>query len=198
MLAIVLCSLGISQVNAMSQTQGQAQAIKVRVIDSFQVMSTCKDGQEAAKKLEETRDKLTKEIQELEKARVQVVNDLKVKGSMLSDSARAEAEKKANKLERDYQDLLRESEDAMKVAMQKATEELAKGIEDVVTAVAVKDKLDVVVDKMTGRVIYSVDKVDLTKELVSEMDKKREVRIAQAKNNKNDLTSKKDKSEVNA
>jgi Skp family chaperone for outer membrane proteins len=160
--------------------------LKIRFIDSFEAMRLCQNGQKAAKELETKREKLTQEIQGLEKSYTQAVNDFKVKSSTMSEFAREKAEKDIRKTEADYKTKLQESEYEMKLAMQKATEELAKEVELAVAEIAKKEKLDAVADIMTGRVIYASEKVILTDKLVKEMDKQRDIKLAQNKSPKQD------------
>ena len=63
-------------------------------------------------------------------------------------------EKKLVKMERDYKMKLQESEEELKLTMQKKTESLARDFDDCVVEYGREQGFDIIADKSTGRLIY--------------------------------------------
>jgi len=153
--------------------------IEIRFIDSFEVMGSCKEGIRARHDLEEKREVLGKEIQREEQKITQTMSEYKGKSSMLSDSAREKEEKKLMSMEREYKNKVQDSELDLKTDMEKKTQNLARNVDKAVKEVAKEEKLDVVVDKPTGRVIYVDERLDFTVQVKGEMNKQYEIKLAQ-------------------
>lgn len=147
--------------------------------NSFEIMRGCADGQDAAKIIEDKRAQLTEELKAREQKIAQEIKEFQAKASTLSADARKSEEERIMRLRADFEGFVQKCEEQMRIAMQEATEQLAKDIEDVVARYAENEKLDAVLDTMTGRVIWSSGKSDITKHLVQRMDERRTVRLAQ-------------------
>jgi len=161
--------------------------IEIRFIDSFEVMGGCKEGVKARHDLETKRELLSKDLQKEEQKMTQTMSEYKGKSSMLNDSAREKEEKKLMRMDREYKNKIQESEEDLKIDMQKKTENLARNVDKAVIKVAKQEKLDAVVDKVTGRVIYVDDKFDFTAQVKSEMNKQYDIKLAQNKKEVNGL-----------
>ncbi len=163
-------------------SQGDKVDLTIRFVDSFDAMRACHAGKEAQKSLEKTRGVLTKDIQKEEQKIALSVKEFQSKSTTISDMAREKEEKVLRKMEVDYKSKVQESEYEMKLAMQKSTEELTQDLEEAVKVVAERDKLDAVVDTMTGRVLYASNKVNVTNNIISQMDTGRKLQLTQNKN----------------
>jgi Skp family chaperone for outer membrane proteins len=146
--------------------------LNIRFIDSLEVMRMSKGGQEAQKELETRRDQLAKEIQSDEQKFNQAATEFKSKAPALSETARDKEEKRLVKMKRDFETKVQESEEEIKMAMQRVTERLARDVEEAVTSVAKEDGLDAVVDTMTGRVIYVANGINITGKITSKVNVK--------------------------
>lgn len=185
---LVLGSIVVVQMNAdqkketvtMADLSGRTD-LKMKYIDSLDAMQKSDEGKEVSKELEKKRQQLGQEIQAQEKVYAQAANDYKTKSTTMNDLARAKAEREMHKLEDDYKTKVQESEYELKLAMQKATEELLKEVEEAAQIIAQRENLDVVIDARSGQPIYVADKVMVTGDLVKEMNKKRDIKLAQAK-----------------
>ncbi len=155
--------------------------VEIRFIDSFDVMGGCKEGVKARQDLEARREVLSKELQKEEQKISQTMNEYQGKSSMLSDAAREKEEKKLKRMERDYKNKIQESEEELKIDMQRKTENLARNVDSAVIKLAKQEKVDVIVDKMTGRAIYVNEKLDFTSQVKSEMNKQYDIKLAQNK-----------------
>ncbi len=161
--------------------------IEIRFIDSFEVMGGCKEGVKARQDLEVKREVLSQDLQKDEQKFTQTMSEYKGKSSMLSDTAREKEEKKLMRMDREYKNKIQESEEELKIDMQKKTENLARNVDQAVIKVAKEENLDAVVDKVTGRVIYVDEKFDFTAQVKNEMNKQYDIKLAQNKKESNML-----------
>lgn len=152
--------------------------LKIRYVDVFGAMRESREGGEAAAKVEERRLELAKNIEAKVKKLEVAATDFKTKSSTMNETARTKKEREVVDMKRDYDLLLQDSEEEMKVVMQQVTEALAKEVEKAVTELAKKDGLDAVVDKVTGRTIWSSEKGDLTLQVVQSMNKNYAYKLA--------------------
>jgi outer membrane protein len=155
--------------------------IEIRFIDSFDVMGGCKEGMKARQDLEVKREVLSTELQKEEQKITHTMSEYKGKSSMLSDTAREKEEKKLMRMEREYKNKIQESEEELKIDMQKKTENLARNVDQAVIKVAQTESVDVIVDKMTGRAIYVNERLDFTAQVKNEMNKQYDIKLAQNK-----------------
>ena len=172
--AVVIVVSGTSSAAIRDAKVDSKEVLDIAFVDSFQAMRECEDGQRVGKELDTMRDKLSKEIQNEAIRITKEETDLKSKAATLKSDVLAQNERKIAKQKRDLEEKVRESEEAIKVAMQQKTEELAVKIEEGIVEVAKARGVDAVIDKMTGRVMYTKDnhKGDITTDAIAYVDKK--------------------------
>jgi Skp family chaperone for outer membrane proteins len=173
-MAVVIAISGSSSAATRDAKVESKEILDIAFVDSFQAMRECEDGQRVGKELDTMRDKLSKEIQNEAIRITKEETDLKSKAATLKSDVLAQNERKIAKQKRDLEEKVRESEEAIKVAMQQKTEELAVKIEEGIVEVAKARGVDAVIDKMTGRVMYTKDnhKGDITTDAIAYVDKK--------------------------
>lgn len=153
------------------KAEAKGTDLKIRFMDVFAAMREGKEGAEVTAKLDLKRQELGKELEgdgkKLEQAKV----EFKSKASTMNDSARAKKEQEIVRMNRDFESKVQSSEEELKLSMQQVTEVLAKEVEQAVTEIAKKDGLDAVIDKVTGRVVYTSGHADCTAQVIQAMDK---------------------------
>lgn len=170
----------LSTANVIGDSQVTINA-SVGVVESFTVMGEGSSGQIERHNMEIKQDLARQELQEEAKKLEKAKADYIAKASTMSESALKNEEAKLTKMDRDLKYLASEKEEALKRDMQAATEILAHELEMAVAQLAENNKLDIVFDKMTGRIIYVSDKFDYTAETIAEVNKNYEVKLAQNK-----------------
>lgn len=155
--------------------------LKVGFINSFEAMRGSKDGEVVSKELEAKRDQLTKELQKEGQLFEQLRTEYQAKGAAMSEAARSKEEEKLLKLKRSIENKSKECEEELQLSMQRATEKLAKDLEQAVIVVAQKEKMDAMIDAMTGRVLYVAPHVNYTSLTVTQMNKASDIKVAQNK-----------------
>lgn len=153
--------------------------LSIRYVDSFAAIRDSSEGKVVAKELEKKRDELTREIKEMEQMFTAEAKDLQAKLPTLSESGREREQKKMVKMEREYKAKLQESDEDMKITMQSAQERLLREHNDAVVQYAQAGGIDLVFGP--AGVVYSSEKASCTLDVVKNMDKKYEVKLAQAK-----------------
>lgn len=146
------------------------KAIKIRYVDTFEAMKTSKVGAQARKKLEAQEQVFTAELKEKGEELQQAMADYNEQAPVLSDEEREKRGVAIQKDRAEYEERVNQVSYQMNAAMQKATEELGKQLEAVVSDMAKKEKIDVVQDTATGRVIYVAEPLSVTKEVIKDLD----------------------------
>lgn len=162
--------------------------LQIAFVDSFKAMRDCKDGQVVGKELDAMRDKFSKEIQQEAQKIAKEEADLKAKIAALEAQASAlkpeayareqqslaKDDRHIKKMKEELQEGVRDKEETIKVVMQQKTEELAGKIEEGIITVAKEKGVDAVIDKMTGRVMYTKEDNtgDITTATIACVDKK--------------------------
>lgn len=172
---------GDIKINDMGDFDG---TVKIRVVNSFECMGECKDGKEARVDLEATRDVIGEELKQEEQRIIKEVNKFKVEASSLTEDARKEKERELVKMKREFDIKVQESEEQLKSTMQKRTEILARDFDTVVAEYGREHDIDIIADKVTGRIIFAANDFDITSDLIEKMDTKREIKLAQQKKDK--------------
>jgi outer membrane protein len=160
----------IDVVDVMHSFEGKTD-LKIRYIDTFAAMRESEEGIKISKELDQKRKELAKNIENQEKKLTQAMTDYRSKASMLSDNARSKEEQKLAKMKREYENMVKESEEELKLVMQQKTEQLGRQVDKAVAKVAQEDKLDAVIDRMSGRVIYASAKGDYTAKITQAINK---------------------------
>jgi Skp family chaperone for outer membrane proteins len=160
----------------------------IRFVEPFAVMGEGEPGQEERKEIERKRDLATTEIQEESKKLEKAKNEYVSKSSAMSDKAREAEEKKLMKMERDLKNMIAEKEEELKHEMQIATEKLAQDMEIAVIELAQQENIDIVFDKMSGRAIYVSDAFDITDKVITRVNKRHQIKLAENKKNSSKKT----------
>jgi len=162
--------------------------LKVRYIDTFTAMRSSEAGKVEAEKLEMTAKEKTTKVQTKGQQVAKQVKEYEAKAPTMTEQARNEEEQKLVAAKRDYEHERQAAEEDMKMASQRATETLLKDLEEAVQEIAQAEKLDAVIDGATGKVIYASEKADYTAKVVSNMNKKHEIKLAKSGTKKPEAT----------
>lgn len=149
-------------------------------VDSATAMRSSKEGQKLSKELEDKREQLSAQLKKDEAALMKGVEEFKVKSTTMSKAEQDTEQQRLMKMERDLKAKVEEAELELKMAMQKTMEALGKEIEAAVKDVAIKNGLDTVTDTRSGQILYASDNVLYTDDLVKEMDKNYNAKVAKS------------------
>lgn len=169
----IMLSVGVAGV-VVSGAFAADSKLDIAFVDSFKAMRECKEGEKVAKELEGIREKISKEIQDEAKKVAQQEQELKSKAATLKKDALEKQERDLQKKRRSLEERVRDGEEELKMVMQQKTESLAAKVEESIVDVAKNKGVDVVIDKVTGRVLYAKDdnKGDITADTIAQVNKK--------------------------
>lgn len=159
------------------------RVLDIAFVDSFQAMRECEEGKKVGKELDAVREKLSKEIQAEAQKLAAEEKEFKVKLPTMKKELAENEERKLAKRRRALEDRVRDGEEELKIIMQNKTETLAAKVEEGIVQVAKQKGVDAVIDKMTGRVLYTKEdnKGDITLDAIAQVNKqsnKKETTIA--------------------
>lgn len=154
-----------------SETPTMQGSLNVRYIDSITAMQDSVEGKKVTAELEKMRAELGGDLQAKGKNLETAMKAFEAKSSTMSDKAKEDEANKVRDMQWELEKLQKQYEEKFKIAMQRATEKLSKQVEDVAQKLAEAEKLDAVIDKSTGRVLYTSSKADVTAQIVAEMNK---------------------------
>lgn len=175
--------VGLFFVSAACLSNAGDRVLDIAFVDSFQAMRECEEGKKVGKELDAVREKLSKEIQtEAQKLAVEE-KEFKAKLPTMKKELAENEERKLAKRRRALEDRVRDGEEELKITMQNKTETLAAKVEEGIVQVAKQKGVDAVIDKMTGRVLYTKEdnKGDITLDAIAQVNKqtsKKETTIA--------------------
>lgn len=159
------------------------RVLDIAFVDSFQAMRECEEGKKVGKELDAVREKLSKEIQAEAQKLAAEEKEFKAKLPTMKKELAENEERKLAKRRRALEDRVRDGEEELKIIMQNKTETLAAKVEEGIVQVAKQKGVDAVIDKMTGRVLYTKEdnKGDITLDAIAQVNKqsnKKETTIA--------------------
>lgn len=155
-----------------SNEKGKDVDLKIRFVNSTELMRDTEEGKKISKELQGIYKKLAEEVQELNKKLETSAAEYKKRESMLSESAKESEQKKLSRMKRELDVKAQEAEEEYKSEAQKATERISKEIIEVAEEVAKADELDALIDKDSGRALYVADEINYTSKLSERMNKK--------------------------
>lgn len=162
------------QKNVQPAASSHAKAKKdmtVEYVDALAAMRESDEGKRITSEIETKRRKMAEELQKIEKQLMQSAKATQEKWSTMSEEAREKTQREMAKAERDYKMKAQEYEEELQREMQKATEKLSKELDEAVAQYAQESKIDVVIDRVTGRVVYSVVDQEPTQKITELMNK---------------------------
>jgi Skp family chaperone for outer membrane proteins len=144
--------------------------LKIRFIDTFAAMRESTEGVKVADTIEKQRDGIAKQIEANGKKLEARDKEVRAKMSTMSKEALNKEEVALTKMKRDLENQVRDGEETLKLSMQQATENLARKVEKAVDAYAKAEQPDAIIDKTTGRVVYTSGKADITDMITAQMN----------------------------
>ncbi len=147
------------------------RVIKIRVINSAEVMQVTEVGKQEGEKIRELEKELRETIEKKQQALRKAEADFQAKASTLSPAADDKAKNKILTMGLDLESTAKASEEQFKVAYQRASETLFNDTRQAVMEVAKEQDLDLVFDGNTGQLMYASDNALITNDIVKAMDK---------------------------
>ncbi len=146
---------------------------------SQQAVGEAEEGKRLEKQVTDEHRKLSKAVEEKQKAYTEAASALNTKAAALSVEAREAEAEKVNDLKIAYEKAARNAEQTMQRKMQEATQEALKSFSLAAEEYARANDFDVLLSE--AGVVYVNKEVDTTKEVSAIMNKNYEIKLAENK-----------------
>jgi len=155
--------------------------LNIRTVNILDIMRNTEEGKAVGLELEERRKTLTEEIRADDQKFAQAMNDFKNKSATLSDTAREKEEARLMKMRNSLEAKVKNSEEELKHAMQRASDRLTTKVQAKVADIAKAKNIDLMIDEASGRVLYSAKETSCTNDVVVRLNADYKKELAQAK-----------------
>lgn len=144
----------------------------ISTYDQIIGMSQSELGKEEQKAMEKLQTEKAAALEADRKTLDDKLKQFNAKKDTLSQEARQKEEQELMAASNELQNKVRKAQEEIRLEMTKATEKLAKVAEEAAIEVAKAEKVDVLLEKNTGRVIYTKNGSDLTDKIQKKMNDK--------------------------
>ena len=151
-----------------------AESVTLAYIDTDRVMMECSDTQEAQQLFQTEQQSWNEEVQELDMEIQRLSDEFDQKKLILTESGKEEASSKIKELADQRDARVNEVFGEGGLAMQKNAELLEpilNNLRDVIEQISTEDNIDMVLDASTGGILYAVPRLDITDQVIDEMNK---------------------------
>lgn len=146
--------------------------LKIGYVDAFKIMQESKFGSQAGEELMKTQKAWAEDLNQRGKDFEQARMNFERKRPTMSQDAIIKEESKLKKEQIELQAFVEEKNQEFQRQQAKATESILNQVKEAAAEVARTEKLDVVVDKTTGQVLWNSVQADLSDKIIASMDKK--------------------------
>lgn len=149
-------------------------SVNIAYIDTDRVMLESEDTREAQQLFQSEQQAWEQEIKELDENIYTLEEDYAKKESILSESGKQEAQDKINDLKMERDNMVKDIFGDNGQAMQKNAELLEpilEKLQSIIEQISTEQNIDLVLDASTGGILYAVPALDITEDVIIEMNK---------------------------
>lgn len=146
------------------------EGAKVGFIDLQTIASNSIEGKAATAKIQELQKKKTAELAEKNKQAQAIQTKLQQGGSVLSDQARAQAEKDLQRLQRELQAMQEDAQQEITDMTQQLQGEFQERLNPVIEQVATEKNLHMVFSVRDSGVVWAYSGIDISAEVIKRFD----------------------------
>ena len=154
---------------ALGTGRATAADLKIAYVDMEKAFSTCAAGKSAKAKFTQKLEDLTRRIEAREGELTRLRSDLEKSAASMSDDARKTRELDYQTKYRDYQRLVKDSQDDLRREDAELTSQILKNLLAVVETVGRSGGYTLVLEKKS--VLYAAEQIDITDQVVGSMNK---------------------------
>lgn len=163
-LFLILCMCVILPVSAHAE-----EALKIGILDLQKVLNECDAGKKAKTDLEALIKSKESSIEEKGKNIETLKSELKNQASVLSPEAKKNKEDELERLLRDYQRIVQDSQAEVKKKEGELTEAIIKGVHELVDDIGKKEGYTVIIEKSLA--LYANTDLDITDDVIKRYNK---------------------------
>ncbi len=161
----------LAMVVGLVSASAYADDTKVGIVDMQRAMQSTDAGKKARAELEKEFNTKKKELQAEEASIKKMGEEFKKQQLVLNDEARAKKQTEIQERIMKFQEKTARSQGEIQAKERELTEPLLKNIRKVISELAKQKGYSVILEKSEGSVLFSLEKDDLTAEVVSTVNK---------------------------
>jgi Skp family chaperone for outer membrane proteins len=146
------------------------EGAKIAYVDVQQIASESTEGRAARAKIDEASTKKTQELQEKQKAIAAAQQKLNTGGTVMSDSARDQAEKDIERLQRDYQRAQQDAQEEIQTLTRDLQTEFQRKLLPLIGAVAAEKGLQMVFSAGDSGLVWADTGLNITPDVIKRLD----------------------------
>ena len=143
-----------------------AEEIKIGVVDMQKALQSVEAGKKAKSQLEKEFNSRKKDLQTEEAAIKKMGDEFRKQSLVMSDEARSKKQNEIQERIMKFQELTAKSQSEIQQKERELTEPIITKLRSLISEVAKKKNMTVVLEKNDNTVLYSLEKDDLTTEVV--------------------------------
>jgi len=151
-----------------------SQDIKIGVVNLQKVLEESEPGQKALKKLESEYEEMRSELDSKKQAIDQMRKKIQEQSLVLSQEAESNKKSELNKKMRNFQSLYQRYNQKIRKKEQELKQPIIKKIVDIIDKYGKNNNYTLILDKQNSGVVYNMDTLEITQEILSRLNKKYE------------------------
>jgi len=144
-----------------------AADLKVGVVDSADILGKSAEGKKIQDILKRKSDELGRDLQRQDQEIGRMVEDFRKQAAVMKEDAKKKRQEELNKRAGEFQRRVQEADKQLAQLEQKEKEPLLNKLQQAVNAVAQENKLDLVLDKRLGGLLFFNPTMDITEKVRS-------------------------------
>jgi outer membrane protein len=155
---------------ATSHVSAAETAVKLGIVDLNRAVNESEQGKKAKIELESAIKGKQQALDEKGKALEKLKSHLNEQGSVMSTEVRKSKQDELERLAREYQRDLSDSQNEMQKKEGELTRQIVKDVREIINIVAHEDKYDLILDKIPALVLFADDRFDVTDKVIKKFD----------------------------
>jgi outer membrane protein len=151
--------------------QAWSENVKIGIADLQQILEKSEPGQRAIDKLKDEFSEIKGELDTKKKEIDKLREEIQKQSLVLSQEAQIDKETEYKQKVRDFKDLYQGYQKKMQLKEQKLREPIIKELVEVIRTYGQKHEYTMILDKKNGGVIYNNDAVDITNQIIVQLNK---------------------------
>jgi outer membrane protein len=156
----------------MPQAHAAAEEIKIGIVDMQKALQTVDAGKKAKSQLEKEFNAKKKELQTEEASIKKLGEEFKKQSLVLSDEARAKKQAELQERFMKFQEMTARAQQEIQAKEQELTAPLVTSLRTIIADLAKQRGLSVVLEKNENTVLFSMEKDEITEEVIANFNKK--------------------------
>jgi outer membrane protein len=143
---------------------------KIGYVNMQRALETCAAGQQATKKLSELWEKSKTDIQSTKDKLDAITTEIDKQSMLWNDKTRRDKEDEKRRLERDYQRLLKDTQDELKGKEAEFSETITRDLFRIIEEIGKKEDFTVILEKKASAIMYAPASIELTDRIIKLYD----------------------------